>query len=115
MSRKCESEGCNRIPSFRFHPAGPRGSQEAKGKVRFCAKHKQKDMQDYHKETRGCRFAAPGKEGPPCNRTSSFGLKGGKRTRCARHKQEGEGVAGSAFLFRRYLEDYFYVDTVSQL
>lgn len=90
-SRKCEFEGCSRIPSFRFHPTG---SQEAKkGRVRFCAQHKQEGMQDYHQETRGCRFVAgaPGEEGQgvPCDRSSSFGFKGGKRTRCARHKEEG--------------------------
>lgn len=100
-SRKCEREGCNRIPSFRSHPTGVLSQQGAnkKGRVRFCAQHKQKDMEDYHIKARGCRFliagAAPGEgggegEGVPCNRTSSFGFKGGKRTRCAKHKIEGE-------------------------
>eukprot|EP00903_Cladosiphon_okamuranus_P020509 g18827.t1 len=88
-SRKCESEGCNRIPSFRFQPAGGKKGGK-KGRVRFCAQHKQEGMQDYHKEARGCTFTAPGEAGGrQCNRSSSFGFKGGKRIRCARHKEEG--------------------------
>ncbi|CAM9302662.1 unnamed protein product [Ectocarpus sp. 13 AM-2016] len=78
-SRRCDEEGCSRIPSFR-KPGG-------NSRIRFCAAHKPPGYEDYHKGARSCR-AAPGGSNA-CNRNSSFGFKGGKRTSCAQHKQKG--------------------------
>lgn len=79
-SRRCDSEGCNKIPSF--HLPGD------KEKRRFCAAHKPPGFVDYHLAKRRCIVAPAGVRA--CNRSSSFGFKGGKRISCAQHKQKGE-------------------------
>ncbi|CAM9835890.1 unnamed protein product [Ectocarpus sp. 12 AP-2014] len=78
-SRRCDEEGCSRIPSFR-QPGG-------NSRIRFCAAHKPPGYEDYHKGARSCRVAPGGFNA--CNRNSSFGFKGGKRISCAQHKQKG--------------------------
>ncbi|CAN0315771.1 unnamed protein product, partial [Ectocarpus sp. 6 AP-2014] len=78
-SRRCDEEGCSRIPSFR-QPGGTT-------RIRFCAAHKPPGYEDYHKGARSCRVAPGGFNA--CNRNSSFGFKGGKRISCAQHKQKG--------------------------
>ncbi|CAM9180175.1 unnamed protein product [Ectocarpus fasciculatus] len=78
-SRRCDKEGCSRIPSFR-QPGG-------NSRIRFCAAHKPPGYEDYHKGARSCRVAPGGFNA--CNRSSSFGFKGGKRISCAQHKQKG--------------------------
>ncbi len=99
-SRKCEAEGCRRIPSFGFlggMTGGGGGGGGDRGRVRFCAQHKLEGMEDYHKPARGCRAVVPGGDGGGggqrrCNKTSSFGFRGrgGKRVSCAQHREKGE-------------------------
>jgi len=95
-SRKCEGEGCRRIPSFGFlggAAGGDAGGGGDRGRVRFCAQHKQEGMEDYHRRARGCRTVIPKEDGGGqrlCNRTSSFGFRGGKRISCAQHREKGK-------------------------
>lgn len=82
ISRRCDHPGCSTIPSFFFigQSTGPK----------FCARHKQPGMEDYHKRKRVCMMVARGKnDWRGCSRSPSFGFFGCKRVSCAEHKVGG--------------------------